>query len=281
MWFMQVAEASELACIIEAGTFKPGNVYPGRKGYINFLVSAFVLRRTIERMLPQKIGVGTFIKEAVLDRKRMVPENTNLGIILLHVPLAVAASRGGDLEDNLDELVSSTTGDDAKECAEALMLSGAFLGTPETGPDLRHEKGAKDIGVNGMTLLDLFLLSSQWDTIASEWVNKFSITFSGAEILMSGGSVLQLYMDILSRYPDSLIRRRFGEEMAVKISGEAQNILRDFSLDNMKKWDEHLHKNGINPGTTADLVASSLFVALLKKEELLKRFLNDIGMFCP
>lgn len=273
---MKVSEACELACIVEAGTFKPGNVHAGRRGFFDFVVSAVVLRKSIEKVCRGEVHLGKFIKEAVSDRKEVVAENTNFGIILLCVPIAAAASQGGELEKTLDELVHSTTREDAVEFAEAVDMSNAFLGKPEKGPDLRGEKGVQEIEKKGSTLLDLFAISSGWDTIASEWVNGFCITFSGAEQLLSGKSVLQVYMEILAAYPDSLVQRKFGEPIARKISGEAKELLKDFSFDTLKKWDDYLFGKGINPGTTADLVASSIFVALLKEEELLKRLVYEI-----
>lgn len=277
---MRIPEASEWACIVEAGTFKPGNIHPGRKGFFDFVVSAVLLRTSLERICStQEVYLGKFIKEAVLDRLKFVDSNTNLGIILLHVPIAVAASRGvGTLEKTLDKLVHSTTTEDAVEVAEAVRVSNAFLGEPKKGPDLRYKGSIKEIQERGTTLLDLFVVASEWDTIASEWVNNFSITLAGAEQLLSGGSVLQLYMEILARYPDSLVQRKFGEDTARKISKKAKELLKNLSFDNVKKWDEYLYKKSINPGTTADLVASSIFVALLKEENLLKEFLDALQL---
>lgn len=280
MRVMKIPEVSEWACIVEAGTFKPGNVYPGRKGFFDFVVSAVVLRTSLERICSTKeVHLGRCIKEAVVDRRKYVTENTNLGIILLYVPLAVAASRGGTrlmLEEILDELVHSTTTEDAVEVAEAVRMSNAFLGEPKKGPDVRYEKSMQEIQERGMTLLDLFRVSSEWDTIASEWVNGFEITFSSAERLLSGASVVQVYVEILSAYPDSLVQRRFGEGTAREISKKAKELLKDLSFERLKKWDTYLHEKGINPGTTADLVASSVFVSLLKREDLLKEFLDEI-----
>jgi triphosphoribosyl-dephospho-CoA synthase len=272
----EVSEACELACIVEAGTFKPGNVYYGRKGFFDFVVSAVVLRKSVARMCREEVELGRFIKEAVTDRRKVVAGNTNFGIIVLCVPLAVAASRRGDLGRMVDKVVHSSTVRDAVEFAEAVRVSGAYLGEPERGPDLRVEKGVQEIEQSGDTLLDLFLISAGWDSIASEWVNGFSVTFSGAEQLLSGKSVVQVYMEILAAHPDSLVQRRFGKEIAKEVSDKAKELLNDFSLDELKVWDRYLFEKGINPGTTADLVASSIFVALLKEKELIKRLLHEM-----
>ncbi len=275
---MKISETCMISCIVEAGTFKPGNIYPGKRGFLDFVVSAVLLGKTIEKVCNEReVHLGRFVKEAVLERKRFVASNTNLGIIMLCMPIAVAATKGVDrLEKTVNELVRSTTTEDAVEIAETVKISGAFLGEPENGPDLRFEKGLEEVRYHGTTLLELFLISSKWDSIASEWVNGFPITFSGAEMLLSGRSVLHLYMEILSRYPDSLVQRRFGKDIAKRISRKAKELLSNFSLDNLKRWDRYLCRKGINPGTTADLVASSVFVALLRYEELLKRFLDEL-----
>lgn len=275
---MKISEASVYACIVEAGTFKPGNVYPGRKGFLDFVVSAVILGRTIERVCREKMPLGQSIKEAVVDRAKMVLTNTNLGIILLHVPLAVAAGKGFEegkkLQKAVCTLVQKTTVEDAVHVVEAIRRSDAYVGTPDKGPDIRDEQIICEIRKKGLTLWDLFSISSPWDTIASEWVNGFSITFSGAKKLITGASILGLYLDVLSEYPDSLVLRRFGQEKAQEVCEKAR-ALKGCSLEEVQKWDEQLYKEGVNPGTTADLVASSVFVALLLNEEIFNRFLDE------
>lgn len=274
---MKISEASVYACIVEAGTFKPGNVYPGRKGFLDFVVSAVILGRTIERVCREKMPLGQSIKEAVLDRTKMVLTNTNLGIILLHVPLAAAGKEladGNKLQKTVDTLVQKTTVEDAVHVVEAIRRSDAYVGTPEKGPDVRDEQIIYEIRTKGLTLQDLFSISSPWDTIASEWVNGFSITFSGAKKLITGESILGLYLDVLSEYPDSLVLRRFGQEKAQEVCEKAR-ALKGCSLEEVQKWDEQLYKEGVNPGTTADLVASSVFAALLLNEEIFNRFLDE------
>jgi triphosphoribosyl-dephospho-CoA synthase len=271
---MDIWEASEYACIIEAGTFKPGNVDSRRKEFLDFVVSALLLGRSIQKILSQnEIHLGKFIKEAVMERTRIVPSNTNLGIILLHIPLAVAASANqSNIEQALDTLVRTTTVEDAVDVAEALRISNAYLGTPQKGPDVRNEQGAVEIHKEGLTLADLFSLSSSWDSIALEWVTGFSITFSTAKRLVEGDSVLDVYMDILSRHPDSLIQRKLGVDVAERISEEAGEI---HTVEDLRKWDEYLHRQDINPGTTADLVAAGIFAALLEREDMLQRFVDE------
>ncbi len=218
--------------------------------------------------------LGASIKEAVADRVTYIPANTNFGIILLFVPLAVAASKGPNLQKIVNELVHQTTKEDAVYFVEAAKMSGAFLGEPPKGLDLRSDKGMSSVRAENVTLLDLFVTSSAWDTIASEWISGFPITFSGAQFLLEGGAIIELYLKILSKYTDSLVLRRFGKKIARNVSEKAEKLLEDFSFKELEEWDNFLYRKGINPGTTADLVASSIFVALLKREKLLKRLLK-------
>ena len=278
--------ASLYACILEAHTFKPGNIYAGRSGYADLLRSGFLLGNNIHEMCEETQqetyrGVGRYIHEAVIKRTQVVPTNTNLGIILLHIPLALAFQRGGtQVREALFEIVHSTTVEDAVEVMHAIRESGASVGQPEQGPDVRSENGVKIVQEEGYTLLQLFEISSSWDTIASEWVHGFPITFSGAQDLLCGGSVLTLYLNILAAHPDSLIRRKYGMECAEKVSCQAEKMLKNFSLVNIREWDHALFSQGINPGTTADLVSASICVALLKDDSVLERLIEQSREIC-
>lgn len=279
---MEIWTASLYACIMETKTFKPGNIYPGREGYADLLLSGFILGNTIHKICDDMDhspppGIGSCIHQAVIDRTRSVPTNTNLGIILLHIPLALAVCRGGinHVAETLDQIIHSATYDDAIDVMKAMRKSGAFMGTPEDGPDVRSEKGMQEVLSREFTLLDLFFISKKWDTIASEWVNGFPITFSGVEDLLRGKSILQLYLEILAEYPDSLIKRKYGVKTAEIVSKKAKILLETFSLDQVRRWDVELHDHRINPGTTADLVSAAIFVALMKDDTLLERLLME------
>ena len=279
---MDVWTASLYACIMETKTFKPGNIYPGREGYADLLLSGFILGNTIHRICEDMDhssppGIGSCIHQAVADRAQSVSTNTNLGIILLHIPLALATYRGGITQviETLDQIIHSTTIDDAVDVMKAMRKSGAFMGTPEDGPDVRSEEGMQEVLDGEITLLNLFFISKKWDTIASEWVNGFPITFSGAEDLLRGKSILQLYLEILAEYPDSLIRRKYGVKTAEIVSRKAKILSENFSLGRIRQWDVELYDHGINPGTTADLVSAAIFVALMKDDTLLQRLLME------
>jgi triphosphoribosyl-dephospho-CoA synthase len=66
------------------------------------------------------------------------------------------------------------------------------------------------------------------------------------------------------RTPDSLVWAKFGEAKAREVSLKAGLALEDGTLEAARRLDQELLAEDINPGSTADLVAASLFISLLK-----------------
>ena len=64
--------------------------------------------------------------------------------------------------------------------------------------------------------------------------------------------------------PDSLISAKFGREKALQVSRRAAEALLDPTLDKARQMDIDLLEGDINPGSTADLIAASLFISLLR-----------------
>jgi triphosphoribosyl-dephospho-CoA synthase len=85
------------------------------------------------------------------------------------------------------------------------------------------------------------------------------------------------FLAFVSRWPDSLIERKFGAATAQAVSHRAERIqsqvlaypARDASLDDIRatlvQWDEELRKAGLNPGTSADLAVATAFAAKLMR----------------
>ena len=87
-----VAGRAHLACVLEAGSSKPGNVSPGRPfadtRYEDFLASADAITRPLQDAGNRPLGETILLAiQATAERTRA---NTNLGIVLLLVPLARA-----------------------------------------------------------------------------------------------------------------------------------------------------------------------------------------------
>jgi triphosphoribosyl-dephospho-CoA synthase len=122
-------------------------------------------------------------------------------------------------------------------------------------------------------------MSSKYDKISYELTNKLPVIFNVgfptySELTMENplnDSAVETYLKILSTTNDTLITRKYGIEVAEDISQKAAEILEtteiqtDKRLEALKKFDEYLHENKYNPGTTADFTAASIFVSLIDK----------------
>ncbi|MGH8728147.1 MAG: triphosphoribosyl-dephospho-CoA synthase, partial [Burkholderiales bacterium] len=88
-----------------------------------------------------------------------------------------------------------------------------------------------------------------------------------------------VYLAYLARFPDSLIARKFGLQAAHGVLAEAvafeARLLRQTQPESMIseliEWDKRLKDAGLNPGTSADLTAATLFV-LDVQERLTAKF---------
>lgn len=93
-----VAALAQLACLLEASAPKPGNVAPGRHfadtRYEHFLASAAAIGGPLGGVGDRPVGAS--IRLAIEFTSRFTSANTNLGIVLLLVPLARAAVLAAD-----------------------------------------------------------------------------------------------------------------------------------------------------------------------------------------
>ena len=87
-------------------------------------------------------------------------------------------------------------------------------------------------------------------------------------------SISLTFLKILSKIPDSHIQRKFGDKIAKKTSNQANDLLKilDTERINRDSFDEQLSeldyeykKQGINPGTTADLLVAGLMIKKIFK----------------
>jgi len=238
------------------------------------------------------IGIGKHVLEAIKDSLNWQSGgNVNLGVILLFAPLAAA---GGsvlsgkeridllDLRAALKMVIRSTNAEDAEAVYEAIRLAvpSRVLGQVEE-LDVLDDSAPERISREGLTLLDIYQRCAHRDSICREWVSDFEITFNVGhphlkEALARSGNINSAFVDtfllLLSTRPDSLIQRKSGPEKALEVSQKAGLILEaggsasERGRELLWALDEELHeaKGMLNPGTTADLTAASIFVLLLE-----------------
>ena len=234
------------------------------------------------------IGVGGVIKSAIENTMKWQKDgNTNLGIVLLLTPLAAAAgitlAKEGKIEmkklrANLSSVLKSTTPEDALNVYDAILIAnpGGLGGMDEL--DVKNNASKKKIKEERISLYEIMNLSSEWDNISREWVTDMQITFEFGYPLVKklygrtknmNTTTVQSFLELLSKYPDTFVQRIHGKKIAERVSEKARAIIKEGGMLTSKggalitKFDEELRENGINPGTTADLTASSLMLAIL------------------
>ena len=254
----QIAKLVQIASVLEvSGWPKPGNVHRTRNYddmvFEDFLISGVVIGNTMEEVASQakeiddlsKAELGKFILQAVKETDKWIETNTNLGIMMMCIPIAAAAaiSNGFDeIQENVGRLMDATTVDDAVNLYDAInVVDAGGMGDQEEF-DVMSEKAKDELCANNQTMYDVLHISAGWDRLAND----------------------------LSEIPDTLISRKYGDEVAESVSLKAKGILEfkddDSFVEKLLEFDDYLYDNGYNPGTTADLTAASIFLSYLKKE---------------
>ncbi len=259
------------ACQTELRALKPGNVHIHAAGHgmtvDQFLISAEVTAPILAR---PGLTVGERIHEAVAATRASVGCNTNLGIILLAAPLAQAAlsADAGTLRDRLRGVLSDLTVADAERTFRAIALAApAGLGRVE-----EHDVHAPAT----VTLLAAMREAQERDRIARQYATDYADIFeSGVPYLRqamdAGASCVEaaelLYLELLATVPDSHVIRKYGVDAAERLRQRASELRekseagRAFKLTRTRlgELDRELKYNGVNPGTTADIVVGCLF----------------------
>ncbi len=300
-----IARAAQLASALEASGYpKPGNVHRTadlkETTFEHFIASSIAIGPVLLDVAKQgfragkreirttHIGVGSAIKSAIENTMKWQRDgNTNLGVVLLLIPLAAAAgitlAKEGKIEmkklrANLSNVLKSTTPEDALNVYDAILIAdpAGLEGVDEL--DVKNNASKNRIKKERISLYEIMNISSKWDNISREWVTDMEITFEFGYPLVKklyektknmNTTTVQSFLEILSKYPDTFVQRIYGKEIAENVSEKARAIIKKGGMLTSSgraliiKFDEELRKKRINPGTTADLTASSLMIAIL------------------
>jgi triphosphoribosyl-dephospho-CoA synthase len=262
----------QLACIWEATARKPGNVHRFRDfddaTYVDFLQSAAAIAPMLG--VSNKASLGKSIYLAVESCRGITETNTNLGIVLLLAPLARAA-QAGELRTELSKVLAGLDVIDAKWVYDAIRLAK---------PGGLGRVADQDVAEPPtQTLLEVMTLAADRDMIARQYANGFHDVFeAGAPAILTGlaktrsleAAIVFGQLTLMAAYPDTLIGRKRGLAEAKESAERARQILSADWPNTTRSWELFLkfdawlraigHQR--NPGTTADLIAASLFVLL-------------------
>ena len=268
----RTGQCATLACLLEVSSPKPGNVHRTADfedlTLTDFLVSAACIAPAMQAA--EDRGVGNTVLDAIRATRNQTGRNTNLGTVLLLAPLA-AVPRHVSLLSGVNTVLQTLTPDDARCVYEAIRIARpGGMGTVER-MDI-HDHPPTD-------LLEAMRAAADRDLVARQYVDGFSLVLRQvAPDLIEGRkqgwslteSIVRAHVRLLSEHPDSLIARKCGQRVAGETAARAAAALDAgppgdpayhgalADLDFWMRSDGHRR----NPGTTADLIAAGMFVAL-------------------
>lgn len=272
------------ACRLDVAVRKPGNVSLASPGHgmraRQFLDSAAA---AAPALFAPGARVGARIEAAMAATLAVAGCNTNLGIVLLCAPLAAALERCAGSWHAL--------GDDARPAALRAALAEvlAALDVEDTRAAYRAIAAANPGGLGRAEVQDVaagptvglreaMRLAADRDRIARQYASDYADLFdtglaalrraATASPRLDDAAVQALFLACLGRWPDSHIVRKFGTDVAQAVTDEAAPWRRRAESGErvgddpaFAAWDEDLKARGLNPGTSADLTVTTLFIA--------------------
>ena len=284
----EIAKIAQIASALEVSGYpKPGNVHRTRDYddmvFEDFIISGIVIGDTIREATTdvdiENPQLGKYILNAVAQTDKWIKNNTNLGIVMMTTPIAVAAAISDTFDEirpNIVKLMKNTSVDDACDLYDAINIADAGGMGDQEEYDVASDNAKQELRQNNQTMWDVLKISAPWDMLAREMTSDMPAVFAigyptyhklKKEKSLNDACVLT-FLTILSEVPDTLISRKYGSEEALKVSMMVRDLLKlkgaDDFKDKLKEFDEYLFKNKFNPGTTADLTAASIFLSILK-----------------
>ena len=256
---------------------KPGNVSVHASGHgmtaVDFLRSAAVAAPLLAQS--QK-SVGECVLEATMATIAVANCNTNLGIVLLAAPLAQATmlqNNDEGLRHRLSFVLNALSLQDSVSVFAAIRhASPGGLGNSED-----HDVNAEP----SLALKQVMQIAAVRDRIAFQYANDFEDIFAiGVPLLRHYRArwdsliwaAVGVYLAFLSRYLDSHVVRKYDENKANAVLSVAQALESDFKAcenpatlaGELYEFDCQLKREGVNPGTSADLTVASVLALLLQ-----------------
>ncbi|MFN4258983.1 MAG: triphosphoribosyl-dephospho-CoA synthase [Gemmataceae bacterium] len=274
---LDIGLCAQVACIWEATARKPGNVHRYQDfadtTYLDFVLSAAAVAPVLATAPERR--VGDTILACVQATRQVVSRNTNLGIILLLAPLAAVPPRE-ELRSGVERVLSQLDVADSRAVFAAIRLAQ---------PGGLGQVGDQDVASEPtLPLRVIMALAADRDRVARQYIKGFHDVFTkalpalrrGLELGSLEEAIIYCHLRLLAQFPDSLITRKRGLEEAEATRRRAQAVLNlgwpktEYSRSLLADFDAWLRAdgNGRNPGTSADLVTATLFVAL--REGILK-----------
>ncbi|WP_299233517.1 triphosphoribosyl-dephospho-CoA synthase [Natronomonas sp.] len=267
------AQNAQLALLLEvSGTPKPGNVDRHREyddlRFEQFMAGAVGALPGLRRAAGTD-ALGAAFETAIEGMSHQSGGNTQFGAVLVTVPLVRAAATDRLTPEGVAAVVEDTTVEDACAFYRAFDHVAVAVDEPPEGADdldVRRGGDATDaLRERGLTLSGVMELSAPRDGVAAEWISGFERSFEAAGwVLADEGPVYRrasrAFLRLLAAEPDTFVATRNGAATAREVTERARAVLA--GDEDPEALAEEFVRRDINPGTTADLTAGALFVAL-------------------
>ncbi|MCS7111566.1 MAG: triphosphoribosyl-dephospho-CoA synthase [Ignisphaera sp.] len=146
-------------------------------------------------------------------------------------------------------------------------------------PDVWSSSYKREIIRGNYRLWDILVYSSRYDVVAREIVEGYKRSIELVKYIGDRVSnhnewnrvIVETYLYLLSRELDTLIVRKNGIEAARYVTDRAGKLHKlcveswNLCQENLRKFDDELHRIGVNPGSTADIVASAISLYSVSK----------------
>ena len=224
---VSIGQAATLACLWEATAPKPGNVHPQAAfhdtSYADYLASAVAIAPSMQQA--HRCKLGNTVLASVEATRSLVGRNTNLGTILLLAPLA-SVDPNTPLRTGIVDVLAAIDREDA-------ALVYAAIRTTQPGGIGRvqkmdvHHKPPDD-------LMAAMRLAADRDFVARQYAENFATLFDriGPNLqaaieqgLSISDAIVHVHLQTMHAFPDSLIARKCGMEIAQEIARRAGVVL--------------------------------------------------------
>lgn len=268
-----VSQNAELALLLEVtSTPKPGNVdrvheYDDLR-FEHFVAGAVGARPGLE-LAAEGEPVGAAFERAVAGMANQQGGNTQFGALLMVAPLVATAASRDLTPERVSAVVSETTVVDAANFYRAFEHVDVAVDEPPADLDAldvrRGSDAIPELEARELTLADVMDLGAEVDGVAAEWVQGFPRSFDAAEAIESREGPVpdraaEVFLELLADEVDTFVVTRNGREIAEEVNRRAQAVL-DGEENASELADEFVERD-VNPGTTADIIAAALFIAL-------------------
>lgn len=287
-----------LALILEVSAYpKPGNIHRfylnSNNLYERFLASSHLSIKWFIKSYKRglrgwgKVIIGDLIYYSCKDIVKYIGRNDHLGAFTLLIPLSVNIGycvRKGleriDCFTNIGELLESTTVYDSVFFYRAIRITKpSHLKPLETSEyvDVWSRRYVRELFEKNHRLIDVFKYSSSVEIVHNELLSNYTRSLDALNELercLSRTSswnecIVYIYIYLLSKYIDTLVVRKHSLETAEYVAKRASVILGEFGSGNwfrdLGALDRELKAKSINPGSIADIVASTIGLYLVER----------------